>query len=433
MADERPNVIQIICHDLGLHCGCYGAGVSTPNIDALAARGVRFTNYHCTAAQCSPSRGSIMTGRYPHNNGLVGLAHIGWELNDGEKTLPMYLAAAGYETYLFGFQHETAGDPCAKLGYQHHVTRVSAARNVGSIVADFLTSAEARRAQPFYANVGTGEPHRPYHRPGYVQDDPEAVQLLPWLPDRPGIRKDIAGLNGLVAALDDAVGMIVDAVDRAGLAERTILIFTTDHGLAMPRAKGTCYDPGTKTALIMRWDGHFSPGMVTDELLTNCDLLPTLTELAGAGQPHGVDGRSFAALLTGQTYEPRTSIFLEMTWHDKYNPMRGIRTHRYKYIRNFGERPLVYLPLDVWDGLAGQEMRDEYYSVRRPAEELYDLCADPLEMNNLADDPAYESVLGELRETVDKWMRDTGDRLLYGDWPPSPAQAQRLQTHNEPN
>ncbi len=433
MPNERPNIVQIICHDIGQHCGCYGAGVATPNIDQLAAEGVRFTNYHCTAAQCSPSRGSIMTGLYPHNNGLVGLAHIGWDINDGVKTLPMYLADAGYRTLLFGLQHETPQDPCEKLGYHERPYRPARAKDVAAVAAEFLLGPGARSAQPFYMNIGIVEPHRPYEQPGYAGDDPAKVQLLPWLPDRPGIRQDIADLNGLVHALDDAVGIVADALDRAGLADRTILIFTTDHGLAMPRAKGTCYDPGTKTALIMRWPDHFPAGAVRDDLLTNCDFMPTLLDLVGAGPAVGIDGRSFAGLLTGAAYQPRDSIFLEMTWHDKYNPMRAVRTRRFKYIRNFGERPLVYLPLDVWNGRAGQEMREEYYSVRRPAEELYDLEADPLEYNNLVGQPEYESVLGELRETVDKWMRDTADPLLQGDWPPTPEQAHRLQTQNEPN
>ena len=374
-----------------------------------------------------------MTALYPHRNGLVGLAHIGWDINDGVETLPMHLSRAGYRTMLFGLQHETPQDPCAKLGYDERPFPSARAKEAAAAVAEFLVSRQAKSSQPFYINMGTFEPHRPYEQPGYAGDDPSKVKLLPWLPDRPGIRQDIADLNGLVHALDEAVGIVADALEASGLADDTILIFTTDHGLAMPRAKGTCYDPGTKTALVMRWPGHIPAGAVRDELLVNCDFMPTVLELAGLSAPEGVDGRSFASLITGQPYEPHDHIFLEMTWHDKYNPMRAVRTRRFKYIRNFGERPLVYLPLDVWNGRAGEEMRDEYYSVRRPAEELYDLEADPLEQNNLAGDPQYASVLGELREIVTKWMSDTADPLLQGDWPPTPEQAARLQNQFEPN
>jgi len=425
MASDKPNILMVICHDLGTHCGCYGEGVSTPNLDALAADGVRFSEYHCTAAQCSPSRGSIMTGKYPHNNGLVGLAHIGWDYNEGEKTLPMFLRDAGYSTHLFGIQHETGGD-AHRLGYDEVNRQTSKALEVADIVTEWLRGrAGSGSQQPFFASVGTVEPHRPYDAPGYQPDDPDEVELLYWLPDRPGIRLDIARLNGMVRALDEAVGRIRQALEDTGLEEDTLLIFTTDHGLAMPRAKGTCYDPGTRTTLIMRLPGRWDDGAVHGELLTNCDFLPTIMELIGGPQPEGIDGRSFLPLLDGGAYEPRENIFVEMTWHDKYNPMRGIRTNKYKYIRNFGDRPLVYLPLDVWRGPAGEEMRDEYYATRRPAEELYDLEADPLEQNNVAGEAEYQAVFEELRGRVQTWMEETHDRLLEGDWPPSPAQAER--------
>lgn len=433
MRNRAPNIIKIICHDLGQHCGCYGAAVRTPCIDGLAARGVRFDNYHCTAAQCSPSRGSIMTGRYPHRNGLVGLAHIGWELNPDEKTIPMCLQKLGYSTHLFGVQHETSGDP-RRLGYQTIEARGGKALELSPHVAGFLRKrASDASGRPFFLTMGTFEPHRPYEAEGYSGDDPAQVEVLPWLPDRPGIRADIADLNGQVRALDEAVGEVVAALDDSGLAENTLVVFTTDHGLAMPRAKGTCFDSGTRTALILRMPGQLAQGAVRDELLTNCDLLPTLVELAGGRPPAGIDGRSFAPVLTGVEYEPRDSIFLEMTWHDKYNPMRAVRTNELKYVRSFGDRPLVYLPLDIWDGRAGQEMRDEYYGSRRPQEQLFDLRADPLEMHDVATDPRHADALADLRAVVQGWMEDTHDPLLTGDWPPTEAQRQREETMRSPN
>ncbi len=169
-----------------------------------------------------------------------------------------------------------------------------------------------------------------------------------------------------------------------------------------------------------------------DDLLTNCDLMPTLLAAAGAPAPAGIDGRSFLGLLDGSPYQPREDIFTEMTWHDKYNPMRAVRTREYKYIRNFGDRPLVYLPLDTWNGPAGAEMREEYYATRRPAEQLYDLACDPLETNDVATRPAYAEVLGRLRARVTGWMEATHDRLLEGDWPPSAKQAAR-ELQGEPN
>ncbi len=431
MARSQPNILMIICHDIGQHCGIYGAGVETPNIDAIAHDGVYFTNYHCSAAQCSPSRGSIFTGKYPHNNGLVGLAHIGWSYNEGEQTLQMRLQEAGYTTHLFGVQHETTGDP-RRLGYHTHV-RGNRADQAGPATCAFLEdTAKTGADSPWFACMGTFEPHRPFDMEGYPRDDPETLQVQHWLPDKPGIREDTAGLNGMVWTLDEWVGKVRETLKETGLDENTLLIFTTDHGTAMPRAKGTCYDPGTKTALAMHMPGHVEGGAQRDELLANCDLMPTLMQFVDQPEPTGIDGRSFLGLIDGSGYTPRDSIFCEMTWHDRYNPMRCIRTNTHKYIRNFGERPLVYLPLDVWDGPAGAEMRDEYYGSPRPAEQLYDLAADPLEMNDVAQDPGYADIMADLRGQVDDWLQETNDPILKGDWAPSPQQAER-EKMGQPN
>lgn len=427
--NSRPNIVFVICHDLGQYVGCLGAPIATPNIDALAAEGVLFSHYACTAASCSPSRGSIITGRYPHNNGLVGLAHLGWEVGANEVTLPMYLNRAGYSTHLIGHQHEH-NEP-ARLGYQHINIFPPHARDVARTVCEFFR--EVDRDRPFFVSAGFGEPHRPYAREGYEREDPARVAPLPWLPDRPGIREDLAGLYGLIWRVDEAVGTIRQGLADSGLADNTVLIFTTDHGIAMPRAKGTCYDPGIMTTLIWSWPGHFSGGRVQGELLTNCDTLPTILELAGVRPPQCLDGRSYLGLLDGADYEPREDIFAEMTWHDKYNPMRAVRTNRFKYIRNFGERPLVYLPKDVWDGPAGQEMREDYYRSKRPQEELYDLDKDPLEMNNVIDHPDYQDAAWALRTRVYNWMVESNDPLLYGDYPPTKAQRERAEKQPSDN
>jgi len=172
-AGSRPNVLMVIVHDLGQHLGCYGAGINTPNLDALAADGIVFDNHFCTAAQCSPSRGSIMTGRMPHNNGLIGLAHLGWQIGAQEVTLPMYLNAAGYSTHLIGHQHEHP-EP-ARLGYQD-IRPGGDARQGAQAVCEFLRewagtswtghapSGTSGATQPFFINAGWGEPHRPHIR-----------------------------------------------------------------------------------------------------------------------------------------------------------------------------------------------------------------------------------------------------------------------------
>jgi len=430
---ENPNILMIICHDLGQHLGSYGVDIETPQLDEIAEEGVRFENHFCTAAQCSPSRGSINTGKYPHNNGLIGLAHgdFNWKYDEGEKTLAMYLNEADYETHLFGVQHENSSpDP---LGYQY-VHPGGSATPVSNRFIEFIKDyGQSETDKPFYASVGFSEPHRPYGRPEYENDDPDEVEPLPYLPDKPGVREDIAGLNGLVYRVDQAVGKIREALRENDLEKDTLLIFTTDHGIAMPRAKGTCYDPGVKTAFLLHKPEEFEGGKVYDELISNVDLLPTLLEYVGGEAPRGIDGRSFLPLLRGEDYSPRDHLYLEMTWHDKYNPMRAIRTKDYKYIRNFGHRPLVYIPADIYRGAAGQEMKDEFYGEKRPEEELYDLREDPLEKENLAEDPHYGSVFSALREQVGNWMRETDDVLLEGAVPPTKEQWRWMERNDVEN
>lgn len=422
---DRPNIVMIVAHDLGTHLGCYGAGLDTPHIDELAADGVMFSDYHCTAAQCSPARGSITTGLYPHNNGLVGLTW-GWDLHEDLVCMPDRFRQAGYSTHLFGEQHETSGE-ISRLGYDTRESETKLARPVAADLAQWLHArASSAEERPFFVSMGTSEPHRPYNRPGYPDDDPAAVTPFPYLPDLPGIRHDIAGLNGLVYAFDEAVGAVRAALEHTGLAENTLLIVTCDHGIAMPRAKGTCYDPGTQTTLIMHLPGRWEGGERHDELLTNCDLMPTLMEMVGSPVEEPIDGRSFLGLLDGGRYEPHEQIFTEMTYHGMYNPMRCVRTKTHKYIRNLAELPLVYMPVDIWEAPAGQEMAEFCYSTARPREELYDLQADPLEQENLTGDPKQEERLCDLSGRVDEWMERSGDLLLTGRWPASDRHAANM-------
>ena len=437
-ADHRPNVFLIHCHDLGQYLGCYGVDVDTPNLDRLAADGVRFENHFCTAPQCSPSRASMMTGTYPHENGVMGLAHMGWELDADRMTLPKYLRNAGYSTHLLGFQHEVPDQP-EVLGYETTDTETKRALELVDVVEEFLADREGDR--PFFVSLGTEEPHRPFRRE-YVDDDvyeqydPDEVEPLPYLPDRPEIREDVAALQALTAeTLDRAFGQFREKIREAGIAEDTLVVFTTDHGIAMPRAKGTCYDPGIETALLVHQPGRIEGGRARDELVSNVDLMPTLLDLVGIDPPEDVAGRSFAPLLRdergSESYEERDQIFGEMTWHDRYNPMRAIRTERYKYVRNFSLLPRVFVPLDVVPTPSGRSVHEEFHVEDRPEEELYDLETDPHEQVNLASDrpmyepesagsdphPEYVDVLEDLRARLEEWMVATDDPLLDGPVP----------------
>ncbi|MEY7848901.1 sulfatase [Natrarchaeobius sp. A-rgal3] len=456
----RPNVVLIHCHDLGTYLGCYGRSVDTPNIDRLAEEGVRFDRHFVTAPQCSPSRSSLFTGRHPHQNGMLGLAHGDWEIHPDERLLPELLGEAGYETHLFGLQHVT--EYPGRLGYderhaetpltesaQPAVHETARAQNVAERVSSVLENGEYE--PPFFASVGFFELHRVEEDGGfgfeadrYDAPDPDEVDPLEFLPDEPGIRADIAGLEGMLGALDDGVGTILSALEAAGVDDETLVVFTTEHGLAMPRAKGCCFDPGIEAALLMRYPDRLEAGRVVDDLVSNVDVFSTLLAFADAPSPDDgrIAGRSFASLLDddlgGTEYDPRDRIFAGMTWHDRYNPVRAIRTDRWKYVRNFWHLPEVYLTTDIYCSEAGKAVREDYYGRQRPYEELYDLEADPLERRNLldgeathgteradvadsapADETDHESVRDRLRDELLEWMHETNDPLLEGPVLPS--------------
>lgn len=415
---SRPNIILMISHDTGTRLGCYDNQAESPSIDRLASQGCRFDQYFCAAPQCSPSRGSILTGLYPHQHGMMGLSHLGFSITKDVRTLPQCLGEAGYETALIGLHHESIGtyeleDSPGPLGYQTRVkTKGNRAKDVAVETIKYLQDkASGDRTRPFFVNIGFWETHRPFDE--YQVSDPLSVSIPKPLPDTENVRHDFAGYQGSLFDLDQAVGAIVEVLDHTNLSNDTLIIYTTDHGAAFPRAKGTLFDAGIQTALIMKWKGVLNEGTVMDSLLSNVDLMPTLLEIGGAELPKGLDGCSFLPLLKGEQAARKDHIFCELTWHDLYHPMRGIRTERYKYIRNFEDGPMTYIPLDIHLSLSGQEVRDSYY-MPNEHEELYDLEVDPLEQNNLVQSKDYNQVLEVLRTKLDAWMKDTSDPLLDG-------------------
>jgi N-sulfoglucosamine sulfohydrolase len=414
--NSSANFLIIITHDTGRHLGCYSAGVKTPNLDRLASEGVQFRQCFCTAAQCSPSRASLLTGMVPHSHGLIGLTHRGFRLNADVKTLPALLAQAGYRTNLFGFQHESPD--ASSLGYQNAIRAERGGHSclaVTPLVLDYLAS---KPEQPFFTMVGFSETHRKYPKSEGLLDD---IKPLPYLPDEPEVRRDIADLNVAVRRVDDSIGEVLDALQRNGLAEDTLLIYTTDHGIAFPGAKATLFDPGLEIAMIARGPGGFTSGQRIDAMISNMDILPTLLELTDQPVPNGVQGKSLFPLVRGETDRLYEQLFPELTYHAAYDPMRGVRTDRYKYIRSYEERPFSFPP-NVDGGLTKELLKNRgYFDRRRPPEMLYDLAVDPFEQRNVIGDPGYAGVLNDLRARLDRWMRDTNDPLLKGYVPPHPA------------
>lgn len=424
-----PNVVLVITHDTGRHTGPYDRGVATPNLDHLAADGVVFERAFCAAPQCSPSRAALLTGQAPHTNGLVGLAHRGFRLHaeSYRRTIPSLLANAGYQTHLFGLQHEDL-DP-RRLGYkqvvQPETSRHFRCRDVAPEVEAFLAR---KPAEPFYVSIGFFETHRPFDPTDGPLDD---VQVPPYLPHNPIVRRDVADLNAQIQLADAAVGRILAALDRAGLAENTVFVYTTDHGIAFPGAKGTLRDPGLEISLLARGPGGFAGGKRVAGLVSNLDLYPTILTLAGVEPPADSQGVSLLPLVKGSAASVRDVIYGELTYHTAYDPQRAIRTERYKYIRSFAERP-ESLPTHVDPSPTKDFLRDQGYFQRpRAPEQLYDLVADPGEQRNLAADPATPEILRDLRRRLVRWMKETGDPLLNGEIrPPEGATVTPLDSYD---
>lgn len=429
----RPNVLLVHWHDVGRAVAPYSATPhATPVLQALADESVVFREAFCTAPVCTPARGSLFTGKYPHRNGLMGLSHLGWRYAPGQRTLPALLGEAGYDTSLVGLQHE-ARDP-GTLGFaeviqdstpappEHraHLQPDEAPQYCGPVadLAAAYLKGRSGNATPFFATVGFWEAHRPYPPELYPQWDPAAVAVPAPLQDCEPVRRDLAGFHGAAAQADAALRTVLRALAEAGLDESTWVIFTTDHGPAFPRQKGTLYDAGIGVALLMRppTGGDQLRGDRRD-LVSHVDVLPTLLELAGCDPPDDIDGASLAPLLRGEGRHRRDAVFAEQNWHDheQYDPMRCIRTPRFKYIRNYGQAPRRF-PGDIADSpsIAGI---DSHGFAERPPAELYDVVDDPAEARNLAGDPAHAAVQEALAARLDRWRGRTRDPLLDGPIP----------------
>ena len=381
-----------------------------------------FRQAFCASPTCSPSRACLLTGQWAHNNGMFGLAHRGFRATDYSHFLPHTLRQAGYVTALAGIQHEAhlpTADP-KWLGYDrilnHNAEGDCFVERTAEVATDFL----ARVAQPFFLSVGFIETHREFPAPG-PGDNPNYVLPPARLPDLPEIRADLAGYLTTARRLDEHVGVILSALEARGLAQQTLVIYTTDHGVAFPGMKCTLSDHGLGVALIIRGPGGFEGGKVCDAIVTHLDLFPTICEIARLPAPSWLQGKSLVPLVRGEVVQLHDAIFAEINYHCAYEPQRCVRTPRFKFVKRFGQFSApVTVNCDngpsksVWLA-AGWEQQ------ALAGEELYDLMFDPQEAHNLAGDPGHEATASKLRQQLQKWMIDTGDPLLDGPIPLPPG------------
>lgn len=428
--ERRNNVLLVHWHDLGRYLGIYDhPDVSSPRLDQLAGEGILFTRAHATAPLCSPSRGSLFTGRYPQSNGLVGLAHHGWEYRSDVRTLPQILSECGWHSALFGMQHETSYP--VRLGFDEFDVSNSYCEYVVERTQQWLQDYDGRR--PFLLTAGFFETHRPYPLDRYEPADAATVETPDYLPDTVEVRQDLADFYGSIATADAAVGRILDTLAATGLDDNTWVVFLTDHGAAFPRAKSTLYEAGTGIAMIIRPPAKMAMApRVYDELFSGVDLLPTLLGFLGIAEQDDIEGLSHAqALLAPDDTAPvRDHVYTTKTYHDSFDPIRGIRTKDFSYIENYGRRPLLDLPWDIEESPSGHAVAP-LVTALRPERELYDLRTDPTETKNLlAGDglDGADAIAADLAVRLHDWRQQTGD-VIPSDFAGSRIAARYTETY----
>ncbi|HSS32088.1 MAG TPA: sulfatase [Solirubrobacterales bacterium] len=426
--DRPPNILYIHSHDTGRFVQPYGFQVPTPNIQLLADQGVLFREAFCAAPTCSGSRASLLTGLYCHNNGMLGLAHRGWKLNDYRQHWVHALRRGGYRSTLIGEQH-ISEDP-GVIGFDEVVeVGSSRAADVAPLTIEALRDAGS---DPWFMSVGFFETHRDFFAPTSVRD---TLYSLPPanLPDVVATRRDVAAFKASARALDQGIGAVLHALHDFGLVDDTLVVCTTDHGVAFPGAKATLSDRGIGVMMIVRGPRGFTGGKVVDAPVSHLDVYPTLCELAGVQAPDWLQGSSLMPLVRGEVERLHEEIFAEVTFHAAYEPQRAVRSERWKYIRRFDEYPYPVLAncddsesKDLWVA-AGWGERE----VSR--ERLYDLVLDPAEGENLAGRSEFEGQLGQMRERLERWMLETSDPLLDGPLEPPPGALVNEQWQVSPN
>jgi len=415
----RANLLFLTTHDSGRHFGCYGRKtVQTPNIDRLAAEGVCFEQCFASVPVGSASRASMLTGRYPQRHGLLHLTGWGFSLNPRERLLSHYLRDAGYHPVLCGVHHIGHGTP-AEYGFARELSPGDGdSRQIAQSVQTFLEGQKETR-EPFFLQVGFTETHTPFDAHGVRPDTEKGVEVPGYLANDPANRKQMAGLQGALRHLDESVGTILRALEETGLAERTLVVFNTDHGIEMPRSKWTLHGPGLEIAMLARLPGSpVSGGKRSPHLMSNVDILPTVLEWLGLPIPGGLDGRSYTGFFENpESAPPRSAVY--GYYYETLS--RSVRTERYNLIRHFDScGDYRFLPVSYEKILPRKRM---------PPVWLFDLPADPWELVNLSQRPEYAATVHELTGRLWQWLEETDDEILRH--PPVPPWWRQAREEHE--
>lgn len=411
---EKPNIIVFVADDANWDdFGAYGnEAIRTPNINKLAEEGLTVQNAFLTVSQCSPSRISILTGKYPHSTRAEDL-HM--PLLKNQRIIPSFLQERGYFT---GHMKKTHYGPNANAQFNWYHERTA------DSFPEFL---EASGEAPFFLWVGFSEPHRPYPSSPSVErrHDPQEVHVPPYLVDDEATREDLAMYYDEIFHLDTKIGRFMEELQSRELVENTIVFFISDNGMPFPRAKGTVYDEGVRTPLIIKWPKEIRAGSTYDGLISLVDLAPTILEIAGIPPGEDMQGESVKRMLLDQTVTGREFVFSQRNWHDTDEHIRAVRSENYLLIRNAYTELPHGTPADIGGSPSFRSLvfkRDygeltpeqaRLFQVPRPIIEFYDVKKDPYQLNNLASHDDYWVLAREYSRVLENWIEDTDDFPFY--------------------
>ncbi len=416
LAAERPNFVIFIADDMGWEdCGTYGhPHIRTPNIDRLAAEGMRFDRAYLTCSSCSPSRCSTLTGRYPHATGASEL-HLPLPASQTLFTKP--LKEAGYWTAAVGKWH--LGDAVAD---QVDMRVDSGPDKMGEA---WLKAVRGRpREKPFMLWAADVDPHRPYQpgavEPPHTRDD---VRVPTFFPDTPEVRDDLALYYDEITRFDQHIGLVIDELREQGVLDQTLVLVMSDNGRPFPHCKTRVTVPGVRTPFVIRWPEKVAAGSVSRSVVSSLDIAPTILQLAGLPKLASAQGVSFATILSDPNAGVRPMAFAEHNWHDYRAFERGVHTAELCYVRNWlpdiaGTPPADAVNSPTFRVMQSLEARGELTAEQRECmttpratEFLFDVEADPECVHNLASDPARAEELATMRQALQEWQLETGDRF----------------------
>jgi N-sulfoglucosamine sulfohydrolase len=415
---EPPNLVFIIADDCTFRdIGCYGGQAFTPHIDHLATEGMKFSSCFQAAPMCSPTRHNIYTGLYPVKSGAYpnhtrAFEHV--------KSIAHYLQPVGYRVVQTGKKHF---NPPSVFPFEYFPKSKGRDPDMGSI--DELFTQCKTNNTPFCLFACSNSPHSPWTKGDASRYPPEDIKLPPYIVDTPVLRKHFSDYLAEITHFDSEVGSILNLLKKHQLEQDTLVMVVSEQGNAFPFAKWTCYDSGLQSAMVVRWPGRIQAGVVSDALVEYVDVCPTFVDLAGEKEVDGLDGKSFLPVLMGESKTHKEFVYGIMTTRGIINgsdayAIRSVRNGNYKLIKNLNFESKFtnacskseYFKSMVDKANEGDSKAKRFVNAYhyRPAIEFFDIQSDPLELNNLASDPAYQLEITRLSEQLKNWMSSQGDQ-----------------------